>query len=75
MVENANRLKFVALAEKRVTRAIKDLRLIGNLSNRSNYRYTDEDVKKILNALEVELKNLRLRFTTQSSTSEIIFKL
>ena len=30
-----NRDKFVELAEKRVTRALKDIRLIGNLSNKT----------------------------------------
>jgi len=39
-------LKFVELAGKRVANAIKDIRLIGNLSNKSNYSYADEDVKK-----------------------------
>src|SRR5262249_56798948 len=46
-----DREKFVGLANKRVIRAIKAIQLIGNLSNRSNYDYTDEDVDKILKAL------------------------
>ena len=36
--------KFKALAEKRVNNAIKQLQLIGNLSNTSSYEYTDEQV-------------------------------
>jgi hypothetical protein len=56
------REKFVELAEKRVNKAIKDLRLIGNLSNRSNYKYADEDVRQIFIALEKELKQARERF-------------
>ena len=75
MEENSNRDKFVTLAEKRVTRAIKDLRLIGNLSNRSNYSYTDEDARKILRALARELKSLKQRFDARGETEEIIFKL
>lgn len=67
--------KFVELAQKRVTRAIKDLRLIGNLANKSNYAYTEEDSKKILNTLEGELKNLRKRFESVSAEEEIAFKL
>jgi len=70
-----NREKFVDLAEKRVTRAIKDIRLIGNLSNRSNYSYTDEDVKKIVRALESELANMKKRFETRNETDAISFKL
>ena len=75
MAVNQSRERFVELAEKRVTRAIKNLRLIGNLSNRSNYSYTEEDVKKIMGALESELRNLRRRYASQGSSDEIIFKL
>ena len=34
-----SRGKFVELAEKRVNKSIKDLRLIGNLANKTNYDY------------------------------------
>jgi len=61
------RAKFVELAQRRVNRAIKDIRLIGNLSNRNNYRYTDEDVIKIVRALKAELDEIRLRFEARSS--------
>ena len=59
------REKFIELAEKRVNKAIKDLRLIGNLSNRSNYKYGDEDVRQMFGALERELKLARERFQTR----------
>ena len=58
MKEAHNREKasrFERLAERRVTEAIKKMRLIGNLSNRHNYSYTDEHVKQILEALEADL--------------------
>jgi len=70
-----NRDKFIELAEKRVTRAIKDLRLVGNLANKTNYSYTDEDAKKILNAFDNELKNIRRKFESTSSDEEFVFKL
>ena len=69
------RERFVALAEKRVTRAIKDLRLIGNLSNRNNYRYTEKDAEIILRALQKELNKLRERFSADQSTDGISFKI
>jgi hypothetical protein len=76
MVERAaDRTKFVELAEKRVVRAIKDIRLIGNLSNKSNYSYTEEDVRKIIKTLDREIKNLRQRFASHVSPDEILFKL
>lgn len=72
---NKNREKFIELAEKRVTKSIKDLRLVANLANKTNYSYTDDDAKKIISALENELKNLRRKFENTSSDEEIIFKL
>jgi hypothetical protein len=57
------RAKFVELATRRVNGAIRDLRLIGNLSNRSHYEYTDEDVKKIVRVLQRELDSMKGRFS------------
>lgn len=69
------REKFVELAEKRVSRVIKDLRLVGNLSNRSNYSYTHQDVRKIIATLKSELDALKARFDTTGSDSKHVFKL
>jgi hypothetical protein len=66
---------FEPLAEKRVARAIKDIRLIGNLSNKKYYRYTDEDVKKILRTLDRKIKMLRQLFQRPAGADEIEFKL
>lgn len=67
--------KFIELATKRVNRAIKDLRLIGNLSNRSAYEYTDEDARKILRALQRELETTRSKFSGGGTGSENEFNL
>ena len=74
MPERDKREKFQQLAEKRVNRAIKDLRLIGNLSNRKNYSFDDEDVRKIMKALDTEMKTLKARFA-QARSSDNEFKL
>ena len=62
-----SREKFVELAEKRVNKTIKDIRLIGNLSNRSNYKYEDADVRAIFTTLERELRQARERFQSHLS--------
>jgi hypothetical protein len=69
------RAKFVELAQARVNRAIRDLRLIGNLSNRSAYSCTDEDVRKIFRALQKELDSAKARFGGAGSANEEGFKL
>ncbi len=75
MSGETRREKFVELAEKRVSRAIKDIRLIGNLSNNGNYSYTDADVKKIHRTLAEELKVLKSRFESGRGESGPAFKL
>lgn len=69
------RQKFIELAEKRVSRLIKDVRLVGNLSNRSNYVFRDDDVKKIFAAIENEIRTARKRFESAGSSDETVFKL
>ncbi|MDU8945985.1 hypothetical protein [Ovoidimarina sediminis] len=63
MAGRDKRGKFIELAESRVNRAIKDLRLIGNLSNRSAYEFTDEDIRKIFRTLQRELDTAKGRFS------------
>lgn len=67
--------KFIELATNRVTRTIKDIRLIGNLSNRSAYEYSDEDVKKIAKTLQRELDLMKLRFAGGSQGADGEFSL
>lgn len=69
MAREEDRKKFVDLASKRVNRALKDIQLIGNLSNRSNYDYTDQDVAKIFKALTEETAACRKRFEQASRKS------
>jgi predicted RNA-binding protein (virulence factor B family) len=69
------RAKFVELANARVARAIKDLRLVGNLSNRKNYEYTDDEAKKILKVLEAELEALKLKFRAKPTDCKKLFQL
>ena len=67
--------KFKELAEKRVNRAIKDLQLIGNLANKSNYSYTDADAKKIVKALKEAVDEMRLKFESGGASSKQPFTL
>ncbi|MBD9640890.1 hypothetical protein IB277_31820 [Ensifer sp. ENS07] len=69
------RQKFIELAEARVNRAIKDIRLIGNLSNRSAYVFSEQDVKKIFRALQKEIEGARGRFGDEAGGRETEFTL
>lgn len=69
------REKFVDLAEKRVTKALNAIRLVGNLSNRHFYEYTESDVKQLTKALEDEIATMRRRFSDENKKKEQKFKL
>ena len=69
------REKFVQLAESRVNRALNDIRLIGNLSNRANYEFNDEDVAKITLTLKRAIKEMNARFKVKEEEPEEDFKL
>lgn len=69
------RKKFVQLAEARVTRAIVQLRLVGNLSNRSAYEFSEDDVRKIFAALQRELNTAKSRFGGDAGSKDGEFKL
>jgi len=66
--------KFERLAEKRMVDVIKKIRLIGNLSNRNNYEYTDEHIEHIISTLEREIRELKRKFMDENKAKgEITF--
>jgi transcription elongation GreA/GreB family factor len=67
--------KFIQLAESRVNRAIKDIRLIGNLSNKNAYSYSKDDVKRIFRAIQKEIEIAKIRFEGDTDKSNQSFKL
>ncbi len=69
------RERFVSLAEARTSKALQAIRLIGNLSNRSNYQYSDHDVNQIIRALNQEISDLRKRFKSDEPGKGPIFKI
>lgn len=54
--------KFRRLASQRTNKVLDDLRILGNLSNKGIYSYTEEDVKKIFNAIYEQLDLIKARF-------------
>ena len=67
MSKETNRARFVRVAESRTNRVLEDLRLLGNCSTRTNYLYSDVDVKKIFDAIEKEVKQTKARFSKDTS--------
>ena len=51
------------------------MKLLGNCSCKSNYEYTEEDVRKIFGAIEHEMKNARAKFNGVDTQKENRFTL
>lgn len=62
---NGSKEKFVRLATKRVSNAIKAIQLVGNLSNRSVYDYEPAQVTKIFSVLQSEVDTAKTKFGTK----------
>lgn len=73
--QESKREKFVRLAEARTNKIIDIIQLLGNCSNQSQYEYTQKDVNKIFNAIQVELDAAKKRYSKQDSQKGSKFKL
>ena len=70
---NEKEERFKRIAEKRTNKILEQLRLLGNCSNKNNYYYRQEEVKKIFSVIEDELKQIKFKFSFQHSKEK--FKL
>jgi len=62
MPNETKRERFIRVAEARTNKILDMMKLLGNCATPTNYDYSKEDVKKIFDALEKELKNTKSRF-------------
>lgn len=56
------RERFKRVAENRTNRIIESIRLLGNCANKSNYEYSEEEIKKIFSAIESELRETKQKY-------------
>lgn len=59
---NTKRQRFEKVAGNRVQTIIDKLELLGNCSNRNNYDYEVEDVRKMFSAIKQTLNRTQLKF-------------
>ena len=75
MAENKNREtpktgikreRFVKIAERRVNKILDSLDYLGKCSNKRNYDYNDEEVRKIFREIDRKVKEIKLQFQFKS---------
>lgn len=75
MAKETKRDKFIRLAEARTNKIIDMLQLLGNCSNSNAYDYTQQDVEKIFNAIEAEVREAKKKFNKIESKKNNRFSL
>ena len=60
--ENNINVVFCGRNKKAANKILDMLKLLGNCSNTGNYEYSENDVKKIFNAIEAEVKASKAKF-------------
>jgi len=56
--------RFKRIATLRTNAVLDRLRILGNLSNRQMYSYSEEDITKIFSAINKQLKEVRAKFNS-----------
>lgn len=62
--------KFKRIASARTQKIISMIELLGNCSNSYVYEYSQEEVNKIFNAIETELRIAKEKFKGNGKTKE-----
>ena len=57
--------RFERLATLRTNAVLDRLRILGNLSNRQMYKYSEDDVDKIFSAINQQIKETKSRFNSR----------
>lgn len=66
--------RFERIAERRVNEALRALRLLGNLSDRRNYVYTEDQVALILRAIDDASRRLKSKFKAETANDRRGFR-
>lgn len=74
-IDESKHDKFVRLAEARTNKIIDMIGLLGNLSNKSNYIYTEEQVESIFNSIQQALDESKQKFSNEPIQKKKKFRL
>lgn len=67
-MEETRNIRFKRLATARTNAVLDKLRLLGNLSNKANYDFSEEEINKIFSAIDSQLKTIKAKFSGSTKT-------
>ena len=68
--KSIRRERFESVAARRTQKILDLLDILGNCSNKSNYEYSDEDVRKMFAVIKDKTKNIEAIFGNKISKDE-----
>ena len=66
-MSNKRKENFIRIAENRTNKILDLIKLLGNLSNKSYYDYSNEQIDKIFNTIRNELDEQQAKFSTSKN--------
>ena len=71
---NAKTTRFKNVAGRRVQKVLDDLESLSKCANKSTYDYTDEEVRKMLRAINEKVTLLKASFNSSSKSGRQTFE-
>ena len=71
---NVKKERFINVAGRRVQKVLDDLESLSKCANKNTYEYSDEDVKKLLKAINEKVLVLKASFSANSKTDKQTFE-
>jgi hypothetical protein len=65
---NVKRERFIRVVESRVNKILYNLDNLGKCSNKRNYEYSDEEVRRMFREIERKVKETKLQFQDGSKS-------
>lgn len=70
----AKKERFKNVAGRRVQKVLDDIESLSKCANRSTYEYSDEEVRKMLKAINEKVTLLKAAFTASSKSGKQTFE-
>ena len=61
------RRRFIQVVERRVNRTLDSLDNLGKCSNKRNYEYTEDEVRKIFREIDKKVKETKIKFQSEGN--------
>ncbi|MBL0306395.1 MAG: hypothetical protein IPQ25_10260 [Chitinophagaceae bacterium] len=74
MAKSTVKDRFKNVAGRRVQKVLDDIESLSKCANRSTYEYSDEEVRKMLKAINEKVNLLKAAFTASSKSGKQTFE-